>query len=228
MYVIFDIDGTVRDNQPAALEAERRALLDLGCTISLAEQKEHRRYASEGDWKKYFSALNIAPEKVPEVVRRFYSHFEKLEPPSIIPGSREALEETESIVSLENMFFITNSERCDITKWFRLHNLEKYNPQLHTLITTGNQSICKGDTLVDLVGNSPAIFVGDAISDFDSCWQAFQKGAENLKFFGIEHEYSIFPGGLVQYQKENPDLKQILGAILPSIKDVPKKLHSFR
>ena len=74
----------------------------------------------------------------------------------------------------------------------------------------------KSKELYDLATqkDKPFIYIGDLVSDGESCMEARNKGARNILFYGIVHPYAMnSPRAIKAFVSKNSDFAKVLNRL---------------
>jgi len=206
MKIAYDLDGTLYDSLAHVFGVDTRIRERLGYPIISLD--DYRRNFQSHDWKKFYRDLGIREEDIDMVVSLFIKENRIGEPPTLIPGAREALCVTEEAIGRENIYIITNEPFEGVKIRFERDGLT------HFLQNVDNPFAGKVNEIFRLAQSdlkSPFIYIGDIISDGESCLEARKMGANNVRFYGITHPYAITPRDLMErFVAQNSDFAQVL------------------
>lgn len=208
-YLAFDLDGTLYDTFSFSLRAENLLLQRYGYrTLSAEELKD--AFQSK-DFKKYYRNLGVVEEQLELMIKEFYPIFNGLGLPELIPGAKELLVFAESLIGQENLYFVTNATPENFQARFQRDGLEKYLPQVRNTLQG------KAELLLEITPKEEGtslIYVGDLVCDGEECLAAREKGADNLYFYGLTHEYAFSPRkAMEKFVHEHEDFSRIVGSL---------------
>lgn len=206
MKIAFDLDGTLYDTLPRILEVDRAIRKDLG--YQDVSQEEYKSKFQSRDWNKFYRDLGIRDEHLDEVINGFVERFKLSNSPEMIPGAREVLQKAEQELGHKNIHIVTNETPEGVKKRFERDGL------LHYLDRVDNPFQGKSEELYRLAtsnNGSPLFYIGDLVSDGEDCKEARKKGADNLRFCGIVHQYAMNTEEAMRiFVKGNRDFAQVL------------------
>jgi phosphoglycolate phosphatase-like HAD superfamily hydrolase len=182
MLRVFDVDGILYDGLPLFFEIDDKIRAQLGYDpISI---DEYRRKYQTNNWRELYRSLGIREEDISEVIETFEKEILKAPPPMLIPGARKVLRKAVMTLGLKNVFIVTNEQKENMKKKFERDGLTYLLPKV---INTYEE---KTDVLYELGKNSGLVYIADLVSDGEACLRAREKGAENIMFWGMVHEYA--------------------------------------
>ncbi|MFH0701166.1 MAG: HAD hydrolase-like protein [Candidatus Woesearchaeota archaeon] len=215
----FDLDGTLYDTFSISFQAENIILQQYG--YRKISEPELREAFQSKDFKKYYRRLGVAEEHLDTIINDFYPIFNSLGLPELIPAARNVLEKSEEVFGLKNLYFVTNATPENFQARFQRDGLEKYLPQVRNTLQG------KAELLFALATPQEAklTYVGDLVCDGEECLAARERGADNLYFYGLTHEYAFSPAEAMQdFVKQHQDFAQAVS----SLEELSKNyLHSL-
>ncbi len=199
MKIGLDLDGTIYDTLESIFELDQQVRKECGYE-TLTKTKYKRVFQSE-DWHKLCVDFGIRNEDVDEYRSRLERKIKTMGPPHLIPGGKEAVAKVETHLGLDNFHIITNGHIDGIKQRFERDGLDYLLPRV------SHPYEGKADTLFDIAQENPGaefVYVGDLVSDGRACRQARERGAENIRFCAITHEYAMnLPESLHDFVAEN-------------------------
>ncbi len=208
MKIGLDLDGTIYDTLESIFELDQQVRKE--CGYEPLTKAKYRRVFQTENWQKLCVDFDIRDEDVDEYRGRLEQKIKTMGPPHLIPGGKEAVEKIETQLGLDNFYIITNGHIDGIEKRFERDGLDYLLPRV------SHPYEGKADTLFDITRENPGsefVYVGDLVSDGRACSQARERGAENIKFCAITHEYAMnLPEALHDFVAED-DFAFSIGSI---------------
>lgn len=204
----YDLDGTLYDTLDSVFRVDQEIRTDLG--YDPISKDDYRAHFQSRDWNKLYRDLGIREEDVSKVISMFIERFKEAEVPYLIPDAKDAIERSERVLGKDNIFIVTNETSEGVAKRFERDGLTRYSDRVK------NPFKGKSRELYDLAladGNRefPFVYVGDLVSDGEDCKVAREMGAENLRFYGLVHEYSFStPQAMNLFVSANQDFAKTL------------------
>jgi len=186
MKIGLDLDGTIYDTLEPIFGLDQQVRRE--CGYGTLTKTDYRRVFQSEDWYKLCIDFGIRENDVDEYRRLLELKIKTMEPPHLIPGGKEAVAKIETHLGLSNFFIITNGHIDGIKKRFERDGLDYLLPRV------SHPYEGKADTLFDIAQETPDsdfVYVGDLVSDGSACSQARKRGAENISFCAITHEYAM-------------------------------------
>lgn len=202
----LDLDGVFYDALDLCLDIDTTIRTNLGYPPTSKE--DYTKHFQTKDWKKFYRDLGIKEKDLEKVIKSFYEELEKREPPSLIPGAKEAIEKIEKALGKENIYFVTNEPEYRIKKRFKRDNLLHLLPNARSSLEGKSRKLYE-IAITDL--SFPFNYIGDLVSDGEECLEAINKGAKNICFYGILHKYSFNPPEMIKsFVKQHPEFAKTL------------------
>lgn len=209
MKIAFDLDGTLYDTLPRIFSVDRAIRSELG--YPKISQEEYKSKYQSKDWTKFYRDLGIKDEQVEQFINDFIKKLKLQNPPEMIPGAREVLQRVEQELGHQNIHIVTNETTEGVKKRFERDGL------IHYLDRVDNPFQGKANELYNLaISNNGGLmfYIGDLVSDGEDCGEARQRGASNLMFCGMVHQYSMNPKeAMGDFIRNNPDFAQVLNSL---------------
>ncbi len=199
MKIGLDLDGTVYDTLGPIYTLDKKVRMECGYE-PLSKEKYRRVFQSE-DWHKLCIDFGIKEEDIQYYRNRLEQKIKKMEPPHLIPNGKEAMRKIEMDLGLEHLCIVTNGHIDGIKSRFKrdgFFNLlnrvrHPYEGKADVLFEIGIE-----DTETEFV------YVGDLVSDGRACAMARDRGAVNIKFCAITHQYAMnLPEALHGFVEDN-------------------------
>ncbi len=186
MKIGLDLDGTIYNMLDAIFELDQIVREKLG--YEPISKTEYRRLFQTENWRKLCLDLGIREADTKEYRKKIEEMVGDMTPPALIPGGRKAVKKIEDRWGVENLYFVTNGGPDGIRRRFERDGL------LYLFDRVSHPCEGKTDALFDIASENPEmefIYVGDLVSDGSACRQARSRGAENIRFCAVTHEYAM-------------------------------------
>ncbi len=186
MKLAFDLDGTLYDSFPAIFNMDQEIRIRMG--YSPIDSEVYRRKFQANNWNKFYRELGIREEDLETYMSLFVQEFSKIPPPPIIPSATRALTRSIRALGPDNVHIITNEPKERVKVRFKRDGLS------HLLRNVRNPPEGKAKELYALSTDTEILaYVGDLVSDGESCKEAVRMGAANILFYGITHQEAMNP-----------------------------------
>jgi len=200
MYVIFDLDGTLYDTFPQIFAIYQQIREEF--KLPPLDPDICRRQFQSTDWKKLYLSLGFSNGNVNQAIARFVELDAEMKMPQFIPGARDALLQAFMQYGQERVFFLTNHRRKGVEQRFARDSLSKCMPQV---ITPYQGKALELEILAKRAGEE-TVYIGDLVSDGCACQEARERGAHNLHFWAMTHEYGFnHPDDVREFVREHKE-----------------------
>lgn len=186
MKLVYDLDGTTHDSFPAIFSIERTLRKEFG--YPPIEPAVYRRKFQTNDWNRFYMDLGIKEQDLESYIQLFVEKFAQMPPPRIIPGAKNAIDRSIDKLGLANVYIVTNEPKERVRVRFKRDGLS------YLLENVRNPFEGKAKELFELaIDTEKLAYVGDLVSDGESCKKARDMGAANILFYGITHPQAMNP-----------------------------------
>ncbi len=212
--IAFDLDGVLYNTKDTNFRIEQEIRAKLG--YPPISEEEYFKVFQTKDWNKFYKDLGIRAEDVQGVIDMFIQTFDQAEPIELVPDAEHAIKIAENVVGHERVYIITNAPLNGVRKRFERDRLTHY---LDRLVTPYEGKAVELYNLA-MMKETPFAYLGDLVSDGEACLEAREKGAKNIRFYGLTHKYAFSPKEKMErFAAEHGDFAQTLNS-LEDIKEV--------
>jgi len=201
MRVAFDLDGTLYDTMAIVIDVENRVRDAMG--YPHITRKDYLEHFQSKDFRKLCLDLGIREGDADEALDKFDELYASADIPPMVPCAKETLYRVADRFGDNSVYIVTNNPTERIKSMLDRDGLG------WLLSNVRNPRDNKAGALYDIATSNcggPAIYIGDIVSDGEACGDAIRKGATNLKFYGIMHDYAMKrPEDMVKFIMNNRD-----------------------
>ncbi|RJQ16775.1 HAD family hydrolase [Candidatus Woesearchaeota archaeon] len=209
----FDLDGTLYETRPVIFSVDQRLRTVLGYP-QISEERYFSQFQTR-DWRKFYSNLGIAESDIDRIIQLFVSEFERVEPPLMLPGAKEVIAQAEAELGLNSLYFITNDPMNRVKRRFQRDGLEHFLTRVDTPFQGKAKELHR---LAMQHPDIPFAYIGDLVSDGEDCLEARNRGAENIQFYAMLHQYALNTADSMRaFIEKHPAFAKTLN----SVQDIP-------
>ena len=186
MKIAYDLDGTLYDALPIIFGVDKAIRNSLGYP-PISKEAYVKNFQTK-DWKEFYRGLGIREEDIDKVIDLFFSEFAKADIPLLVPGAKRAVIRSEKAVGHENIYIISNELKERVRLRFERDGLASFLPNVRNPFE-GKSNELYNLAIADI--DNPLVYVGDLVSDGEECKEAIERGASNIRFYGMLHPQAM-------------------------------------